>query len=994
MLRLFESFLESAPQVVLQLYIMVATNDENLFTGIACIVSLISLCWAMVAYNRAHRRVRADKNSVSIAGAALQTIWRIGMISSRVVALVLFASAFRAYTFLVVGIHWLAMVAWVYLQQTDFCDSWLEERLFNCVVATVYIFCFFNLKEGNTRYRISIFYLVVAVENVALLLLWHHFGMLEDWYTFLGFTVVFGGFIIGVTTMILYYKYFHPRGAISFCNSAPRDKNDICQHGKSNRLSTLGHRHDNLDAEIFRRSRTPSPQNSPHDEQAGHCLEGPYPDMAVTPHKYSPPKTNPDCLDWRTVPPLRSKSLSCLLSTEKECLNGRQFSQGTRSLQCLEETGRPSKLSSFPPQKCPESCTCSFQAYELSGFATDLADRFDRCKELALAESLLSDESKLSLYSARPGAAVNQTPCRACLNLGNSQLKPIASVGNRFRSRSQPSTPSVTHWSSPAYYEIHQYPHPAVHLATSTEAHHPPTPQNAVIPESTDNAMEISRASADLPPMPSFIDSPQTAGKLNAYEIQKIYDQILEREPLPRVSKRQLKFDKDLEDCHVNCQGGPISNFSEAFQNCPGAVDKARQPKSQFGKDAALNITKCNQLLDAKLKASARTDEHKKKPFKCKLQRAEKPEHDESESFPDIYCEQLITSEAKQPENERRLSECVSNVADLPCDSAPDSEDYRHFMQQTNPGACPELGTLSPEVLEPNQIPQQAGVNVSALAGPPSPRGHVVPNLGGSHSTVACFRRLSMQDVAENDTLVNIPVVSKISHKVQGGENITPDPITGPTDETDIYPFNQTSDRRSVCPKNLCQVSTVGNLKEEDCENRMNAEPACVIENAPSSPSLSPCPFEPIGTNGNKSNHLSPTQTTREPKPLEDSTFAGDSRKNGQHFKKAQRSVLLASGNKNPPPAPLPVPSSPRGASPKGHKARLGQTGACLSLDVPIARSGQGKENNSPLTPLSARLALLSPTPNPSPALKKPPRKSLGRIPTNLVADKVALFNN
>ena len=33
MLRLFEAFLESAPQIVLQLYIMVATNDENLFTG-------------------------------------------------------------------------------------------------------------------------------------------------------------------------------------------------------------------------------------------------------------------------------------------------------------------------------------------------------------------------------------------------------------------------------------------------------------------------------------------------------------------------------------------------------------------------------------------------------------------------------------------------------------------------------------------------------------------------------------------------------------------------------------------------------------------------------------------------------------------------------------------------------------------------------------------------------------------------------------------------
>ena len=66
-------------------------------------VSLFSLCWAVVAYSRAHRRVRTDKKVVSWPGVVLQTIWRIGMISSRVVALVLFASAFKAYTFIVVG---------------------------------------------------------------------------------------------------------------------------------------------------------------------------------------------------------------------------------------------------------------------------------------------------------------------------------------------------------------------------------------------------------------------------------------------------------------------------------------------------------------------------------------------------------------------------------------------------------------------------------------------------------------------------------------------------------------------------------------------------------------------------------------------------------------------------------------------------------------------------------------------------------------------------
>ena len=35
MLRLFEAFLESAPQLTLQLYIMVATKDANWLTGLS-----------------------------------------------------------------------------------------------------------------------------------------------------------------------------------------------------------------------------------------------------------------------------------------------------------------------------------------------------------------------------------------------------------------------------------------------------------------------------------------------------------------------------------------------------------------------------------------------------------------------------------------------------------------------------------------------------------------------------------------------------------------------------------------------------------------------------------------------------------------------------------------------------------------------------------------------------------------------------------------------
>ena len=89
------------------------------------------------------------------------------------------------------------MTLWVYLQNTDFCDTWVEERIFNAVIGVIYLFCFFNLKEGNSRYRVTIFYAIMFGENVILLMLWYFYNEAESWYEPVAFSVVFGGFAIG-----------------------------------------------------------------------------------------------------------------------------------------------------------------------------------------------------------------------------------------------------------------------------------------------------------------------------------------------------------------------------------------------------------------------------------------------------------------------------------------------------------------------------------------------------------------------------------------------------------------------------------------------------------------------------------------------------------------------------------------------------------------------------------------------------------------------------
>ncbi|GIZ01606.1 XK-related protein 6 [Caerostris extrusa] len=91
MLRLFESFTESAPQLVLQLYIMISTDDWNPWTGISAIASVVSLSWGIAAYSKAMRNIRPEKKRLSWWGLIFQALWRIGMVSSRIVSMVLFA---------------------------------------------------------------------------------------------------------------------------------------------------------------------------------------------------------------------------------------------------------------------------------------------------------------------------------------------------------------------------------------------------------------------------------------------------------------------------------------------------------------------------------------------------------------------------------------------------------------------------------------------------------------------------------------------------------------------------------------------------------------------------------------------------------------------------------------------------------------------------------------------------------------------------------------
>lgn len=175
--------------------------------------SWASLSWVMVAYQKALRLSHNDKENLGIPGTVFCFLARACEIGPRVVALGMFASLFNWVVFVIVGAHYLLMSTWLVCQKTKFYQNRCEEKCFNFVCGYVLVFCFLNVRDGRTRYRMLLFYIVFYLENWGMVGFWFYFT--EDkssWFylpTFFGITLSIFPHLFFLLT---YYACFHPLG--------------------------------------------------------------------------------------------------------------------------------------------------------------------------------------------------------------------------------------------------------------------------------------------------------------------------------------------------------------------------------------------------------------------------------------------------------------------------------------------------------------------------------------------------------------------------------------------------------------------------------------------------------------------------------------------------------------------------------------------------------------------------------------------------------------
>ncbi|CAL8234838.1 unnamed protein product [Boreogadus saida] len=217
MLRLLESFLKSAPQLVLQLSIMVQARQVLPLQGLSASASLISLSWMIASYQKVLRDSRDDKLPMTYKAVIIQILWHLFTIGARTMAFALFASVFQLYFGIFIVAHWCIMTFWIIQGETDFCMSKWEEIIYNMMVGIVYIFCWFSVREGRTRCRMLIYSLTVFVENVALTTLWYLYRgqHTSDFSAVALVCVVASSYALGTFFMCVYYGLLHPDGPVS-----------------------------------------------------------------------------------------------------------------------------------------------------------------------------------------------------------------------------------------------------------------------------------------------------------------------------------------------------------------------------------------------------------------------------------------------------------------------------------------------------------------------------------------------------------------------------------------------------------------------------------------------------------------------------------------------------------------------------------------------------------------------------------------------------------
>ncbi|NXD19501.1 XKR9 protein, partial [Spelaeornis formosus] len=212
MLRVFKTFLETTPQLFLQIYILMEHGKTNLYQYAAIMMSFCGISLSMVDYQISLRKSLPDNNEFHVLSKFMYLFYKLLTITSWILSISLITLLSVRISVILLIFLWICGFTWTLKQHTTFCKSKKMEYLYRTVVGIILIFSFFNIKGRRTKVCISIYYATHTVVTLGILFVYMFLKpsvMKEIHFTIVSILTI-SGLVLGIIFLVVYYSHFHP----------------------------------------------------------------------------------------------------------------------------------------------------------------------------------------------------------------------------------------------------------------------------------------------------------------------------------------------------------------------------------------------------------------------------------------------------------------------------------------------------------------------------------------------------------------------------------------------------------------------------------------------------------------------------------------------------------------------------------------------------------------------------------------------------------------
>ncbi|XP_078681652.1 XK-related protein 6-like [Branchiostoma floridae x Branchiostoma belcheri] len=171
--------LESVPQLCLQLYILLLTGEQVSVLKVTMVASLLAAVKAVVT--RLYYLINEADRTCScgcVTRFILLTVWKAVELSVRVLAIGLFASAFKQWIALPIGVHWLIMTV-TYICIDEESRGCLGVLLASLQMAVDTFSIVFSMGHKRSFWLNTV---LTLLGNITMVTVWYNLKAGQDWY--------------------------------------------------------------------------------------------------------------------------------------------------------------------------------------------------------------------------------------------------------------------------------------------------------------------------------------------------------------------------------------------------------------------------------------------------------------------------------------------------------------------------------------------------------------------------------------------------------------------------------------------------------------------------------------------------------------------------------------------------------------------------------------------------------------------------------------------